>query len=157
MLMQIDGTFVFVVISFLIFLFIIKTILYNPIERVMDEREKFYVKNSKMENDSKQKSENLILERDNALNEARKEAQTYIKELVQKENDLSALKIKQTIEENQGLIEKNKEQLIYEANEAKNEVKNEVNSIVESIVSKVLGKNVELNLDEGKIKEYLKI
>ena len=110
-----------------------------------------------MENDSKQKSENLILERDNALNEARKEAQTYIKELVQKENDLSALKIKQTIEENQGLIEKNKEQLIYEANEAKNEVKNEVNSIVESIVSKVLGKNVELNLDEGKIKEYLKI
>ena len=157
MLMQIDGTFVFVVISFLIFLFIIKTILYNPIERVMDEREKFYFKNSKMENDSKQKSENLILERDNALNEARKEAQTYIKELVQKENDLSALKIKQTIEENQGLIEKNKEQLIYEANEAKNEVKNEVNSIVESIVSKVLGKNVELNLDEGKIKEYLKI
>ena len=37
MLMQIDGTFVFVIISFLIFLLIIKAILYRPFTKVMDD------------------------------------------------------------------------------------------------------------------------
>ena len=56
MLMQIDGTIIFVIISFLIFLFIIKKILFQPITKVIDERNKFYAKNSKIENDSKEKS-----------------------------------------------------------------------------------------------------
>ena len=53
MLMQIDGTFVFVVISFLIFLFIIKAILFNPITKVIEERNKFYDKNANTEKSSK--------------------------------------------------------------------------------------------------------
>ena len=71
MLMQIDGTFIFVAISFLIFLFIIKAILYRPITKVLDERNKFYEKNSKMELQSKEKSKNLLNEKEEMLKNAR--------------------------------------------------------------------------------------
>ena len=62
MLMQIDGTFLFVVISFLIFLFIIKKILFQPITTVIEQRDKFYAKNLKTETETKEKSKLLTEE-----------------------------------------------------------------------------------------------
>lgn len=157
MLMQIDGTFLFVAISFLIFLFLIKHILFNPINKVMDEREKFYQKNSKMELESKAKAQALIEQKELALKEARKKAADLTKKTTQEAKAAAALKIKQAKSEIQALIEENKEKLNSEANLAKAQIKEEVNSIVESIVSKILNQQIVINLDDNKIEEYLKI
>lgn len=157
MLMQIDGTFLFAAISFLIFLFIIKNILFNPINRVISERDNFYAKNSKMELESKEKSKILLEKKECALNESRKEAAQIIKNTSDEAKALMAQKIKQTKQDLNLSIEANLKTLEQEKATAKAELKGEVNSIVSKIISKVLNENVEINLPEEKIKKYLEI
>ena len=95
MLMQIDGTFIFVVISFLIFLVIIKAILFHPISKVLEERDNYYAKNSKMESESKQKSKALIEEKEQTLQQAKKEAGELIKNTSWEAKKQSEKKIKE--------------------------------------------------------------
>ena len=157
MLMQIDGTFIFVVISFLIFLFIIKTILFNPITKILDEREKFYAKNTKMETESKEKTSALINEKEKALKESRLEASQIIKETSKKANDENIKIIKETKKEIQEKIEKNKEELETAKENSKKELKNEISSFVSSIVSKVLNDNITVQIEEERINKHLNI
>ncbi len=157
MLMQIDGTFIFVVISFLIFLFIIKTILFNPINKVIDERTNFYTKNSKMETESKEKSQTLLEQKNQALKTSRQEATNIVKSALEEAKEKNSKKIKQAKKEVQTLIEKNKNKLEEVKKQTKQEVKSELNYIVKSMVSKVLGKETNVNLDDEKINKYLNI
>ena len=157
MLMQIDGTFIFVVISFLIFLFIIKAILFNPITKILDEREKFYAKNTKMETESKEKTFALIEQKENALKESRFEASKIIKETSKEANNKNINVIKETKKEIQEKIEKNKEELDLAKLNTKKELKNEISSFVSSIVSKILNDNIAIQIEEEKINKYLNI
>lgn len=157
MLMQIDGTFIFVVISFIIFLLIIKAVLLNPISKVIDERNSFYAKNSKMETESKEKSRALLQDKEKALKNSRKEASEIIKKVTQEAKEQSAVKIKQAKEQTALLADENKAKLDELSKQAKIEAKNELNSIVQSMVSRVLCEEVSVNLSDEKINKYLNI
>jgi len=157
MLMQIDATFVFVVVSFLIFLFIIKTILYRPITKVINEREKYYNKNSKREFEFNEKSKNLLEEKDLLVKNAKIQASEIVKEASQSANKESVQKIKETKLMLQEQIEANKNDLMQESTNAKKEIKHQMNDIVSQIVSKMLCEKIEINLDDEKIDRYLKI
>ena len=157
MLMQIDGTFIFVVISFLIFLFIIKAILFMPITKVLAERENFYAKNSKMEAESKEKSHALLEEKESALQKSRQEAGNIIKETSKTAREQSAEAIKETKKEIQQEIEKNKSNLESEYQNSKRELRGEISGFVSSIVSKVLNENISIETDENEINKYLNI
>ena len=157
MLMQIDGTFIFVVISFIIFLLIIKAVLLNPISKVIDERNSFYAKNSKMETESKEKSRALLQDKEKALKNSRKEASEIIKKVTQEAKEQSSVKIKQAKEQTALLADENKAKLDELSKQAKIEAKNELNSIVQSMVLRVLCEEVSVNLSDEKINQYLNI
>ncbi|MBQ8847839.1 MAG: hypothetical protein IJ003_02745 [Candidatus Gastranaerophilales bacterium] len=157
MLMQIDGTFIFVVISFLIFLVIIKAILFHPISKVLEERDNYYAKNSKMESESKQKSKALIEEKEQTLQQAKKEAGELIKNTSWEAKKQSEKKIKEAKKQAQEEIENNKQNLQKESHDAKCALRAEMNGIVKQIASKILSQDIEVNLEEEKINEYLKI
>ena len=157
MLMQIDGTFIFVVISFLVFLFIIKTILYHPITKVIDERDNFYTKNSKMESESKLKSKNLLDEKENTLKQARHKAGELIKNVTSEAKNKSEEKIKEVKQNLLNETELNKTNLENESIEAKKEIKGEMNNIVKQIIHKVLNQDVDIHLEDENISKYLKI
>ena len=157
MLMQIDGTIIFVIISFLIFLFIIKKILFQPITKVIDERNNFYAKNSKIENDSKEKSKALLEQKEALLNEARIEASDILSKTSEEVKKESENIIKKAKKEALDKIEKNQNNLNQEIINAKSEIKYEINNIVKSIITKVLGEETQVNLEENKINQYLKL
>ena len=157
MLIQIDGTFIFVVISFLIFLVNIKQILYKPFTKAIDEREKFYEKNSKTENNSKQKAKDLILERDKKIKSSRMQAGEIIKKTSLEAIKQSENLVKQTKKELQKELEANKAELQEMSINSKKELKNEMNGFVKLIVSKILNEDVDVDIEESKIEEYLKI
>lgn len=157
MLMQIDGTFVFVVISFLIFLFIIKAVLYRPITRVIEERDNFYAKNSKMETESKEKSKILIEQKEQALSKTRTEAADLIAQTSKKAKEKSAKIIKDEQKDAALKVEENKNLLIQEGTNAKAEVKASISGIVSMIISKLLNEDIQVNVDEKEINEFLKI
>ena len=157
MLMQLDGTFIFVAISFLIFLLIIKFILFHPFTKVMEEREKFLEKNSKTKEESNQKARDLILERDRKIKSSRAQAGEIIKQTSLEAKNAGEKLIKNTKKEVQRELEQKKETLTQESLNSKRELKSEVKGFVESIVAKILNENVEINIDDSKIDEYLKI
>ena len=99
MLMQIDGTFVFVVISFLVFLFILKTVLFNPITTIIEKREEFYKKNSKIKEKSKEKTKTLIDQKENLLKAAKTEALDILKEAREESAIENSIVLKQTKQE----------------------------------------------------------
>ena len=156
-MLTINATFILSAISFLIFLFIIKSILYRPITKVINERENFYNKNSKMTSESKEKSYALLEEKEAKIKDAKIQASELIKEASQVANKESAQKIKETKLMLQEQIEASKNELIQESENAKKEIKHQMNDIVSQIVSKMLWEKVEINLDEEKINRYLKI
>ena len=156
-MLSINGTFIFAVISFLIFLFAIKAILFHPITKVLDEREKFYAKNLKMQTESKEKSKALLDEKEALLNESRKEASNILSSTNEKAKVASEEILKEVKKETLEKIEQNQKQLNEEKIIAKNEIKNEITNIVQLIVSKILKTEVEVSLEEEKINKYLKI
>ena len=164
MLIQLDGTFIFVAISFLIFLAIIKYILFHPFSKIIEEREKFIDKNLKTEQESKQKAKDLILERDRKIKSSRAEAGEIIKQTTLEAKTKSEKIIKNIKSEVEKELEENKKIIeIAEKNNATSNVKykknekGEVRNFVKSIVSKILNEEVEIDIEESKIEEYLKI
>ena len=157
MLIKLDGTFIFVAISFLIFLLIIKFILFHPFAKIIDERGKFIEKNLKTEEESKQKAHDLIVERDRKIKSSRAQAGEIIKQTSLKAQNEGEKLIKSTKIEVQKQLEDSKNALKEESKASKNELKNEVNSFVKSIVEKILNEKVDISIEKEKIEEYLKI
>ena len=157
MLIQLDGTFIFAIISFLIFLFIIKAILYRPISDILEKREKLFEENSEKEKELKEKSEALIKDKENKIKQARSEACELIKEIVEASNANRSNIIKQTKHEVRRQIEENRNNLERSMVSSKKELKNEVSGFVSLIVSKILNEHTEINIEEEKINKYLNI
>ena len=67
MLLEFDGTFIFALISFIIFMLIMNVILYRPITKIMEERQKFYDKNKKTVMESKKKAEDILGEKQDKI------------------------------------------------------------------------------------------
>ena len=125
--------------------------------KIIDEREKFLEKNLKTETESNQKAQDLILDRDRKIKSSRAEAGEIIKETSTKtKNDCEKL-IKATKKEIQREIEENRIALTQSSIDSKKELKSEVRGFVKSIVSKILNEEVEVDIEESKIEEYLKI
>lgn len=157
MLMQIDGTFLFAAISFLIFLVIIKFILFNPITKVLEERENFYAKNSKMKNESNEKTKALLEEKEIALKKSREEANEIIKEANLSAKLENEFQIKEAKKEANRNLDEHNLKLNEQSASVKQELKQEVSNFVSLIVSKILKEEITVNVDEEKIKKHLKI
>ena len=157
MLMQIDGTFVFVVISFLIFLFIIKAILFNPISTVIEKRNEFYDKNSNMEKTSKEKAQKLIQEKEETIKNARAKAAEIIKITSDIENKKSEKELKEEKTKANNELDENQKTLEKSATEVKSEIKSEISTYVSDIISKILREDIKIELNDEKIDKHLHI
>lgn len=157
MLMQIDGTFVFVVISFLIFLFIIKAILFNPITKVIEKRNEFYDKNTDMKKSSKEKAQKLIEEKEKTLKNARAKAVEIIKNISEEENKKSNEEIKEEKTKANNELIKNQEALEKTSSEIKSGIKSEISIYVSDIISKILKEDIKIELNDEKINKHLNI
>jgi len=156
-MLNFDGTFIFVVISFLVFLFIIKTILYRPFTKSLEEREGFLAENLKIEKESKEKAVGLIKDKEQKIKQARTKAGEIIKEVATEAKSKYSKAIKETKREIKKQIEENRRSLEESELNSKKELKSEISGFVSTIVSKILNEQVEINIEEEKINEYLKI
>lgn len=157
MLLQLDGTFIFVVISFLIFLYIMKKILYTPITSILNARSEFIERNSKTQVESKQKAKALIEEKDAAIKKSRQEAGDMIKQASEEAKEKSKKILKETKQKAKAKVKEHEMHLAEESKNAKIEVRNEMSGIVGQLVSKILQEDVVVTLEDEQIDKYLKI
>lgn len=152
MLLEFDGTFLFALVSFIIFVILMNLILYRPIMKIIEERQKFIDKNKDTALQSKQKAKDTIQKMEDEILNAKLEASNI---LSKNQNDMKL----QRDSEIQAEKDEIKEKLIscnnalkVDKDNAKAQLKNEINDFVKISVSKILEAEInDINISEDKI------
>ncbi len=143
-LLSINETLIVQLISFLIFLFIIKRVMFRPLRGLMKEREqhvdkiKFDISEAEIEYE---KLLDQIKKRESAV---RREAFSIRDKLEQSGGDEVAAIMESTREEISDLKEKVGQELQKQISEAKQQVKKETEAIAVAIMEKVLDRSPQL-------------
>ncbi len=137
--MEFNATFLVSAISFIIFTIIMNIIFYKPIEKIMNERQKFIneAKNDALNSNSK--ADEILKNRETRLNQSITDSKKLVAEKVNQANENSKILTGQAKQKSQEEIASAKSNLLNEANLTTDELKTKVKDLAEVISSKVMG------------------
>ncbi len=138
-MLELDGTLIIAIISFVIFAFIMNAVLYHPIMKILEEREQFIKDNSACENAAKEEAEKIAEQKQKELSEARFNASQKVNtnlEMFKKEQRTATEEFGKVQKEK---AEQEKQQIFEEAKSASEEIKSDIDNLSEMIKQKVLG------------------
>ena len=145
MLLQIDGTIIFVFISFGIFLWLMNLICYKPIMDIISARENFYAKNKKTIDETNSKKEEVQKDYEAGISNAKYESSKMLKSAVEKNKNKKEEIVQSQKSKISASLEEYGQKLNEESKEAKTELKDEIEFFVKSTVARVL------NIDPEKV------
>lgn len=137
-LFDFNATLPLMAVQILLFMVVLNTVFYNPVAKVLDEREEYIRKNLTQASDILAKAEAITKQYEKDLAQERREAQLIIG-LAQKEaQDIVALEIKQAQKDTELLVNEATLQLNSQKQKALSALENQVNTLTEQIKSKLL-------------------
>ena len=157
MLLQIDATFIFVFVSFVVFVFLMNLICYKPLTMLIKKREGLLYKNKETVDETNNKKAQIVENMKKELSNAEFEGSNILKETSnknKKEKEEAILNKKEEIFNN---IQDFENKMNTSSIEAKNILKTEVEEYVKMTVSKIL--DIDKNsvyVDKNKIEEIVK-
>ena len=138
--MEFNATFIVSAISFIIFTLIMNAILYNPLQKVVSERQTFIDETLEEAKIHHQKSETILKDKEERLTNTKHEAKRV---LVEKTEAVKAQKSALATDAQQKAvrtIDSAKEELQKSKETAQQVLSEEVQKLSQSISSKILGK-----------------
>ncbi len=154
--MDFNGTFFAAIISFLAFVFIMNKLLYEPVRKIVNERNDLINGNFKSAGENNAKAEELSSDRDNKIVGAKEEAREKYNEIISEYKDQRADIVKTAQSESHEELENAYNDLNNVSNEAKESLKGKMTDLANDIVEKVLGYRSEVQgFDNEKINEIL--
>lgn len=157
MLLQIDATFIFVFVSFVVFVFLMNLICYKPLTKLIKKREGLLYKNKETVDETNNKKAQIVENMKKELSNAEFEGSNILKETSnknKKEKEEAILNKKEEIFNN---IQDFENKMNTSSIEAKNILKTEVEEYVKMTVSKIL--DIDKNsvyVDKNRIEEIVK-
>lgn len=154
--MEFNATFIVSAVSFILFTIIMNKIFYKPLEKVMDERQKFINDTKKDAEFSSNKADSILKDRDDKLNKSAIESKKIVTDKVNEANSNYQTLTSNAKQKSQEEITSAKSNLHKEATQSTEELKNKVKDLAEVISSKVLGMDVKIeNADNELINRIL--
>lgn len=138
MLLEFDGTFIFALISFIVFMLIMNLILYRPITKIMEERQKFYDKNKNTVLESKKKAEEILKAGEDEVLSAKLEAASILQSTQDKIKTDKESALREKREETRNKLSLNEAKMAEEKTKVKDELQGEIEGYVNLAVSKIL-------------------
>lgn len=117
---------------------IMNVILYRPVTKIMEERQKFYDKNKNTVNESKKKAEEILSNKEKEILGAKLEAASILQttqDKIKSDKEITFRQKKQEIKEKLSL---NETKLADEKGKVKKELQGEIKQYVNLAVSKIL-------------------
>lgn len=136
--MEFNATFLVSAISFIVFVLIMNAILYNPVIKIMEERQAFLDKNEQDTNEANSKAEEFNEKKNAELAKARAEAKNIVDSGVEKFRAENKLAIDNYSAEQKEKTENQKTELYNEMQGAKETLKQSSDDISKMITDKVL-------------------
>ncbi|GBF22700.1 F-type H+-transporting ATPase subunit b [Candidatus Gastranaerophilus sp. (ex Termes propinquus)] len=137
-MLEINGTFLIALLSFVIFTILMNVILYKPIVRILGERESFYGKNSESEKDAKEKTKVIVDDNSSKTARERLLASELIKSASKNAKAEKAEKLKEAKEASDHRVSDERQKLSAHIKEIRSELHLDVENFVQEIVAKTL-------------------
>ena len=154
--MEFNGTFFAAIISFLVFVFIMNKMLYEPVRKIVNARNDFINSNYNSANENNSKAEELSNQREEKISDAKEEARGKYNEILAGYKDQRTDIVKEAQNKSHEELEHADEDLKNVSNEAKENLKSKMTDLANDIVEKVLGYRSEVQgFDNGKVDEIL--
>ena len=146
--MEFNATFLVSAISFMIFTVVMNKIFYKPLERVMDERQKFIDDAKSDALNSNNQAEVILKIKEDRLNKSASDSKKIVADKLEAANKNSRILTDNAKQKTQDEISSVKSTLQNEAHQTSEELKLKVKDLAEVISSKVLGMDTHIeNLD----------
>lgn len=139
MLLQLDGTFLIIAISFIIFAFIMNRIFYSPVSNISKDREDYIGSNVDNAKAARTQAAVLLKEYEQKLLDARKQAGSIVSSSTAEANLKKAETVQSAVKQSNETIKQAKEVINNESDAVKPALKSEVISLAQMISSSVLG------------------
>uniref|UniRef100_UPI004026B189 F0F1 ATP synthase subunit B family protein n=1 Tax=Candidatus Stercorousia sp. TaxID=3048886 RepID=UPI004026B189 len=154
--MEFNATFLISAISFILFTLIMNKIFYKPLERVMDERQKFIDDTKSDAEKSNLKAQAIINDREERLTKSAADSKKLVADKINEANENSKVVTSNAKQKSQEEIASAKSALKNEAQQTTEELKFKVKDLAEVISSKILGMNTNIeNIDNEVVNRIL--
>lgn len=137
-LFDFNATLPLMAVQILLFMVILNAVFYNPVAKVLDEREEYIRKNLTQASDILAKAEAITKQYEKDLAQERREAQLIISVAQKEAQDIVALEIKQAQKDTELLVNEATSQLNSQKQKALSALEDQVNTLTEQIKSKLL-------------------
>lgn len=156
-MLEFNGTFIVLAISFVIFVVLENFIFYRPLKKVIDERTAYIKENEALADESSSAAQNLVNEKDGKIAQAKEESSQMIEALNSKEQEKFDLMLKEAKQNSNKSLDEAKTKLEEEKNIAENELKKEIGVYASDIISKILKKEVSVvNLNDEMLEKAMR-
>lgn len=146
--MEFNATFFVTAISFIVFVFLMNTILYRPLEKIVDEREKLISDNYNRANELNSETKNLLEKKALEIAQAKANAKNSIDMELKKEYDKSSEKIREEKENSLNYIKEQKQHLHQESEKFQQDMSGKIEDFAKIITDKIMN-NIEREENNG--------
>lgn len=144
-MLEFNGTLVYLVVSFLVFMFLMNRIFYSPMTKIRNQRQDYLDEQKSIVSNNSAEIENLTSEHLKKITEARISAT----EIVAKANDTANANRSEIISSKKSEVnvkfEENKTQIELEKEKAGEQLRNEVVTLAQAISSSILKEDVSIS------------
>ena len=141
-MLEFNGTFIVIAISFVIFVILENFIFYRPLKKILTERAD-YIKNNELDADKNYSAAKVLVEeKEQKIGQAKGKSSQILNDANQKSQEKFDLAIKEAKQSSNRAIDEMKEKLQNDKAEVQNELKREIGGYASAIISKVLKKDV---------------
>lgn len=154
--MEFNATFLATIISFITFVLLMKAILYDPMYKIVQERNSYFEENDKITNENKLKVQELTDKKNELVENARKDAKQQYVEAISKINEQKRQKIEDAQNQIVQELEADREALKNVSNTTKDALKYKMTDLANDIVEKILGYRPNIqSFDENAVNNIL--
>lgn len=140
--MEFNATIIVSAISFIVFIFIMNSILYQPILKIIEERTNFINSNIDEANGVKAKAQSILEDKGQKIRDAHKVAKSTITDGIESSTKNNIFEVNDAIKRTKEQIEAEKNQLLHDEQDAKNTLRSNVLGFAKDISEKLLGHQV---------------
>lgn len=136
--MEFNATFLVSIISFLVFMYIMNAIFYEPLTKVIDEREGIVHDNYEHSRKARHEAEKIAKDKENRLTETAKQSRQILTDKTNEANENFKTRVNEAKSQSNERVGVLKEELSRSEAQAKNILDSQVENLAQTIVNKVL-------------------